>query len=405
MKIGFHLNNKGLDSIDYRNLSAGNPGIGGAEYAITSVASLLSVRNNGLAIVLYVQQEDLFPEGLQVVHINNLESAVERAIEQDVDVLVVDYKYLDDDVVLRYNGRINFIVWCHNFVSKQKYEFYANQSNILRIVHVGKKQHEQFWHRMAFCKSEYIYNGLSMHSIDKYKSDLIPFYQRENNVVYVGSLQEVKGFHYLAKAWKEVLKSVSDANLYVIGSGRLYDRTAKMGKYNIAEATYENRFIPYLTDEKGQTLPSVHFMGIMGEEKNELLLKCKVGVPNPAGTSETFGYSAIEMQGMGCLITSICCPGFKDTVSKTGILFKSHEKLPNSIVALLNRKDNKYNQTYQFIKKNFSYEVVMPQWEKLFYNCANGDKTHLHPDLKIFLNKLYNYSFVKKTVRFILKLK
>ena len=63
-----------------------------------------------------------------------------------------------------------------------------------------------------------------------------------------------------------------------------------------------------------QVLPSVHFLGVLGEEKNDLLLKCRVGVPNPSGNTETFGFTAIEMQSMGCNITTMKCSGYLDTV-------------------------------------------------------------------------------------------
>jgi hypothetical protein len=48
MKIGFYLNNSVLDNIDYRNIIEGNPGIGGSEYALLSITTLLSTRNNRL---------------------------------------------------------------------------------------------------------------------------------------------------------------------------------------------------------------------------------------------------------------------------------------------------------------------------------------------------------------------
>lgn len=45
-------------------------------------------------------------------------------------------------------------------------------------------------------------------------------------VVYSGALIKQKGFHILAKAWKNILKAVPDAELYVLGGG-LYGMTYK----------------------------------------------------------------------------------------------------------------------------------------------------------------------------------
>lgn len=63
------------------------------------------------------------------------------------------------------------------------------------------------------------------------------------------------------------IKKVPQAQLYVIGGGNLYNRNAVMGKYGIATQEYENEFMPYITDDDGKILPSVHFCGILGKEK------------------------------------------------------------------------------------------------------------------------------------------
>jgi glycosyltransferase involved in cell wall biosynthesis len=399
MKVGFYLKNGVLNnSIDYRNIIEGNPGIGGSEYAIISIASLLSQRNNQLEIVLYAQNKDLFPENLHVEYINNFTDTVIVAIEQKVDILVIDCKYMEDEIVSRYKDEMKFIVWCHNFISRRKYDFYANQSNILRCVHVGREQCDLYRDHTVFEKSDYIYNGISMNAIDKYQSKLIPYHLRENNVVYIGSLVQSKGFQILAKAWKIVLKTFPDANLYVIGSGKLYDRNSILGKWNIAESNYENQFMQYLIDENSKILPSVHFMGIMGKEKNDLLLKCKVGVPNPSGEGETFGYTAIEMQAMGCIVTTMRCPGYLDTVYKTGILYRSTLLLANNIIRLLQKKDNHYQQVYNFIKDNFDINLIVSQWETLFENCTKKEIIPLH-DMNQLINPNYRCKKLKEVIR------
>ena len=104
-------------------------------------------------------------------------------------------------------------------------------------------------------------------------------FRKENDgktVTYIGSLVPTKGFHLLANAWKAVLAEVPDAQLHVVGSGKLYDRNSKLGAYGIAEESYENSFIKGITDRAGELLPSVHFHGVMGEEKKELIARTSV---------------------------------------------------------------------------------------------------------------------------------
>ena len=87
-----------------------------------------------------------------------------------------------------------------------------------------------FCDHRAFKKGTYIYN-LCNYNLPAPK----PFSARKNHVVYIGSIVPLKGLHLLTKAWSSVLKEVPDAQLYIIGSGNLYNQNEKLGKYGIAE--------------------------------------------------------------------------------------------------------------------------------------------------------------------------
>lgn len=78
-----------------------------------------------------------------------------------------------------------------------------------------------------------------------------------------------------------------------------------------------------ITDRAGELLPSVHFHGVMGEEKKELIARTSVGVANPSGRTETFGISAIDFSSRGVPVVTIASGGFLDTVEneKTGLLY------------------------------------------------------------------------------------
>ena len=45
VRVGFHLHNDGQETVDCSRIIYGNPGIGGAEYAIIAIAYMLSVDN------------------------------------------------------------------------------------------------------------------------------------------------------------------------------------------------------------------------------------------------------------------------------------------------------------------------------------------------------------------------
>ena len=62
-------------------------------------------------------------------------------------------------------------------------------------------------------------------------------------------------------------------------------------------------------------------LGVLGEQKNEILLHTKVCIPNPSGVSEIFCISAIEVQFCGSIIKTIKYGGFVDTVYNICVLY------------------------------------------------------------------------------------
>jgi glycosyltransferase involved in cell wall biosynthesis len=204
----------------------------------------------------------------------------------------------------------------------------------------------------------------------------VPYAQRPLYVTYIGSLVPQKGFHVLAKAWTQVIQVCPDAVLNVIGTGKLYNRNSQLGSFGIADANYEKEFMPYLIDENEKLLPSVKFRGILGTEKNKILENTRVGVPNPWGKTETFGYTAVELQACGALVTTVKCPGYLETVAPHGgILYDNQKKLDKvlaqTIVTLLEKDENNYDETLKFLELNFDSHIVAAQWNQLFMDIVN----------------------------------
>ena len=239
---------------------------------------------------------------------------------------------------------------------------FAQYDNIIKVVNVGYHQHELLKKTIVGEKSTYIYNAVPSAFLKNIT--ILPIKKRKHNVIYIGSLHKAKGFHLLAKAWPKILEQVPDAQLYVVGSGHLYGENTKLGKWQIAQESYECEFMPYLTN-KEKILPSVHFMGIMGEEKYQLLNECKVGVPNPSGVSETFGYTAVEMELMGCIVTTVSCPGYLDTVFDKRNLYIKTDELAYKVIELLNAETIEYDEVLSFVSK-FSVDEIIKTWESFF---------------------------------------
>mgnify|MGYP003177701238 FL=1 len=367
MKIAFYLPNSSISDTDFSNVDRGNPGIGGSEYSVILIASNLCKRHNH-EIVVYCDKESVFPKSLKWQTCKDLTGAIKLGIKQRIDYLIVDGKLLTEEILCRFS-KVKFIAWANTFIPVKVQDVFAKMDNVVSVINVGREELEQTKGHPIYKKSTYIYNAVPTKILDDFP-DLTPNAERKPNVCYIGSLHAAKGFQYLAKAWPAVLKEIPEAQLYVIGSGKLYGRNNKLGKWNIASEKFEEMFMPYLT-EKGKIIPSVHFLGILGEEKYNVLEKCKVGVPNPSGVSETFGYTAVEMEFMDCQVTTIKCPGYMDTVCQKNNLYDSTDELSKFIIKLLKNEDYDREKTLAYIEK-FSVNSVICDWEGFFISLSES---------------------------------
>lgn len=380
MKIAFYLPNAGISDVDCRDLTHGNPGIGGTEYMIQATAFYLGrLKADDVEIVVGCQSNSLVNNEIPTILVASLTELVEKAQADYVVFKHSDEWYREARRAVE-GTKTRLLPWTHCFVSRGGLTKLANDDRVARIICVGEEQVNMHRDHRAFLKSVCLYNGMPTAYLRTLTASLKPLTARPKGVTYIGNIVDYKGFHLLAEAWPEVLRHHPDAHLHVIGSGKLYDRTAKIGRYGIAEESYEQQFMPYLTDSAGRILPSVTFHGVMGEEKNDVLRQSRVGVPNPSGVSETFCITALEMQAMGCVVTTIAYGGFLDTVyPKTGLLYDDPKELADCICRQLEATDNDLEGFYRFMETNFAFEKVAQDWLAFFRSLDKPCQPLLHP--------------------------
>lgn len=395
IRIGFFLENSPLGFIDYSNIMQGNPGIGGSEFQVILNAYLLSL-NSKYKVYLFAQTESKFPKEIDVIYEKDFKQCIHLCQKYDIKYFIFKEQphWITTQCFQNIPHEINLIAWCHNFLSTQRLDFYAQHKAFKSIIMVGKEQAELYRDHKAFPKIDYIYNGNIIPSQEEI-NNLTPCKNRKNIVTYIGSIYPYKGFHVLAKAWKKVTLHIPDAELYVIGSADVYDVNSIKGKYNIALPNYEKIFISYLT-ENGELMKNVHFMGKMGVEKNDILKQTKVGVPNPSGRTETFGISAIEMQVMGCCVVTKKCCGFLDTVVNKKNLYSKNSSLADYIIRNLKSPNFNDSATYNTIKGKFDYRETIKEWERLLENLEQGN-----PKIHDFSCQIENKEFDFKWLRLI----
>lgn len=394
-KVAFFLDNRGIENVDASCVEQGNPGIGGTEYLILLVSSLLSKRKNGLHIHLYMTHWQKISSDVSFQVIDRMENAIQQAEENGFDIFVLkhDADNIKKDMLRAENG-MKFLIWCHVFVCYWELDYYANNSDVYKIVFVGREAWDLYRDARSFEKSTFIYNLVNTGGC-RDRVNEFPIEKRGHVVTYVGNIVPYKGFHLLANAWPEIIREVPDAQLYVIGSGKLYDSSASFGSLGLAAPTYEKVFVDALC-ENGVLRKNVHLMGCLGVEKKDILLQTKVGVPNPSGITETFCLSAVELQAYGAKIATIKSPGYIDTVVN-GKLYATPRDLAQCVVSLLTSNENKYEEAMAYFKKEFSEEVIIKKWENLLLNGSEEPKRPL-------INPFYRGKIIKECLRGIKKM-
>lgn len=371
VKIGITYGNGNTPVCSMKNPDKGNPGVGGTEFCIGLLIYYLS-KTQEFDISVYSFNETEFPLEVTTKVIQSYKDAVKIAVQDKIDILICIQSNDKDFYKFLIGKKIKVIMWVHNHLTYEQANMIANCKEIKRVIFVGRQLYDLYIDQPIIEKADYIFN--------MFKGDLEEYGRSENYesiVTYMGCLTRVKGFHILARQWKRILKQCPEAQLYVIGGIKLYGESEKLGKYGLAEQAYEEEFINYLLNQDGEIMDSVHFCGVLGQEKYEIFNRTAVGIINPSAYTETFGLSAIEMEACGIPIVTKASQGLLDTTlhKKTGLLFNSEYGFRKNIIKLL--KNKKLNKQYgenavAFVNENFSPEKIIPLWIENIFNVAQG---------------------------------
>ena len=391
MRIGFKINDATKKNLDLSNPIKGNPGIGGSEFAISMLSFMYAeYYPQNTVYILHNEKSNIYSDQTHPIFVENDEFLDKILVENNIDILVMVNAIYDNDWYKRIkSANVKIVYIMANFMQLHHLKQYRNNEVVARIVFVGKEQYSWCIDDELINKSCIIGNIISnQHDVVRCIDTKVPI------VTYMGALVPQKGFHVLAKQWKRIVKKVPNAQLYVIGSGTLYSDVAILGKYGVASEEYENSFMPYLLDGSGEIIPSVHFMGNMGQEKEEILLKTWVGVPNPTAETETFCNCAVEMEGYGIPIVTKAKNSFFDVTKKnySSLLFYTQYGFYRKIIKLLKNAElnKKMGSNAQKISGQFTPENLIPKWKRVFDEVMEdknpaycGNHRHLFYNLKI----------------------
>lgn len=370
IKLGILFQEDEMEHKDLSRPELGNPGVGGTAFCFLLLIRYLQDYKDLIDLTVYQIKENKLPD-CRAVLVPDTQSAFLKAVEDERDMMLVRNHQTDAVYKEMAESGLKFIVWMHNKLTWNEIRLLDRFDAVRRIVCVGREMYDYYLDDPVIGKMDVVSNMFVPPSEDMMRGNDYPLW-----VTYTGSLTYDKNFHLLAAVWKNIVKEVPDAQLHVIGSGRLYDPDSKMGNYGIAESEYEAMFMPALCDDNGKILSSVVFHGILGEEKYEIYRQSAVGVLNPMAT-ETFCLAAIEKEACGVPVISRRKNGLLDTVQdgKTGILYRKIEQLEQTILKLL--KDRELNRdmgkaAVEFARNAFLPEKIMPEWIRVFQEVKEG---------------------------------
>ena len=370
MKTAIYLSDNSLSNLDCRNPQLGNPGIGGTEYEFLMLAYALAAFTDVEVNFYHYNNTNILPDGVKSWIIHDYFEAFQHAQAQGVEIMIFRGPCRPVEMLEAANKtKLKCIAWTHNFIDEDDLDALTKCDAIKRVVFVGHEHYDHYIYHPVIKKSTYIFNMFDGRHLK------LRDFPIEPAVTYTGGLYHVKGFHILASMWKDILKEVPEAKLYVVGSGKLYNKFIELGPLGVAEKEYEDMFASSLMID-GKLMPSVNFLGTLGQEKTEVYYKTTVGVMNHSGASETFGISAIDMEACGVPVVTRAINGLFDTIKhgKTGLLGRNNDQIKNYIIKLL--KDKELNlklgrQAKEFAESEFLPEKLVKQWLKLFDDVMN----------------------------------
>ena len=377
MKAAFYLENRDIPNVDLSRPELGNPGCGGTEFLFAALPHYLAkLRGETCTPLILANHTDALPGSVEALQVEDVFEAARCAKQQRCDFFVYRPRRLGEMAVLDLLDELQLpgVGWAHVTPAAPHLRRMAKSSALKALVCVEHEQYDLVQDTPIARKLTYIVNGFD---VDGFRLEDVPEKQ-PGLVVYVGALVPQKGFHLLAKVWPRVLQRCPHARLTVIGTGALYDETAQLGPWSIAERSYEeNHIIPHLSGSDGQPHPSVSFAGKLGLEKKTILHGAMVGVPNPTGRTENCPGSALELEASGTAIVSGAYFGLLDTVKDgvTGLLGRGEDQLVSNICTVLENPGlarRLGENGVAFIRDRYDFAKVTAEWIRLFDRLATG---------------------------------
>lgn len=407
MRVAFYSANKYLKDVNFSRPDIGNPGCGATEYLQIAIPYMLN-RYYGYLFesIILADNINTLPKNIKTYQVEGgLYGSILKAKELKVDIFVFKPSMSEPKETFLWinKNKLNSIAIGQLTPNPLCIDLLAECSFIKAFVCVGLNQFDQLIDTKLFNKLFQINNPITDNLVGD-KNNITSFQERKD-IVYMGALFPQKNFLYLAKNWHLINKKIPNAKLHVIGSANTYGTQIKLGNLGLAEPEYEDLFMRALNQDH-KSAKNVVFHGNLDKKKYNFFSKCRVGIVNPLGTTETCCVSAVEMQAFGLPICTGNYQALKTTVinGKSGLLSKSNHQFRKNIIRVYSDDilfDKLSHGALFNAKYNFSFSQILCKWNFLFFKVFNDDivKNSYHPSsFSRKVNLSYGLRILNKTL-------
>ena len=194
---------------------------------------------------------------------------------------------------------------------------------------------------------------------DFFKPLKLPKNEDMFQILSVGYLIERKGFEYLIRAMKEVLKKHKNARLKIVGSGPLENKLKNM--IIKLELQNEVEIIKNVSDEELLRLYNSSDLFVLPS------------ITDSQGNTEGLGVVLLEAMASGLPVIGSNVGGTKDIIvdNETGLLFqeKNSQEIVDKIIFTIENK-SKMNKLAEnglnFVEENFNWEIVAESYQDCY---------------------------------------
>ncbi len=197
-------------------------------------------------------------------------------------------------------------------------------------------------------------NGVDIERFNPSKKGYFKMPENKKIVLFVGRFEQRKGFRYLRKAFKKVIKEVKDAHLVAVGTGPLYKVERQKAKVQLKD--------------------NVTFLGRVSFEELPFIYASSHIFCSPAIGYESFGIVLLEAMASGIPIVASDIDGYRFVLEneREGFLVKPKDpdSLAEKIIFLLKNEDLRKKMGEKGRKKveeKFSWTKIANMVEDYYY--------------------------------------